>query len=124
MKMKLKLMVFAACAMVAAFAAVADDATPSPRFQGFTLGDRVDAAVCRRAGSILNVGGEAEYERKRQKLTAKYKAEFAAYECGREKGTKEFTIEYDDKHKCAEVVLAYILTSYPASRAYGIYAGR
>ena len=78
----------------------------------------------RRAGSILNVGGEAEYERKRQELTAKYKAEFAARECDSGRGTKQFTIEYDDKHKCAEVVLAYILTSYPASRAYGIYAGR
>ena len=73
---------------------------------------------------ILNVSGEAEYERKRQELTAKYRAEFAAYECDRNIGRKEFTIEYDDKHKCAEVVLAYILTSYPASRAYGIYAGR
>ena len=78
----------------------------------------------RRAGSILNVGGEAEYERKRQELTAKYRAEFAAYECDRNIGRKEFTIEYDDKHKGAEVVLAYIWTSYPASRAYGIYAGR
>ncbi|MBQ2629295.1 MAG: hypothetical protein IJG13_06415 [Kiritimatiellae bacterium] len=46
------------------------------------------------------------------------------YECDRDRGTKQFTIEYDDQHKCAEVVLAYILTSYPASRAYGIYAGR
>ena len=73
---------------------------------------------------ILNVSGKAEYERKRQELAAKYKAEFVAYECDRDIGTKEFTIEYDDKHKCAEVVLAYILTSYPASRAYGIYAGR
>ena len=78
----------------------------------------------RRAGSILNVGAEAEYERKRQELTAKYKAEFAAYECDRDRGTKQFTIEYGDQHKCAEVGLAYILTSYPASRAYGIYAGR
>ena len=77
-----------------------------------------------RIMGILNVGGEVEYERKRQKLTAKYKAEFAAYECDRDRGTKQFTIEYDDQHKCAEVVLAYILTSYPASRDYGIYAGR
>ena len=120
----MKKMMVAACAMAAAFAAVADGAPPSPRFLGFALGDKVDAAVCRRAGSILNVGGEAEYERKRQELTAKYKAEFAAYECDSGRGTKQFTIEYDDKHKCAEVVLAYILTSYPASRAYGIYAGR
>ena len=78
----------------------------------------------RRAGSILNVSGEAEYERKRQELTAKYKAEFAARECDSGRGAKQFMIEYDDKHKCAEVVLAYIVTSYPASRAYGIYAGR
>ena len=73
---------------------------------------------------VLNVSGKAECERKAKELAAKYKAEFAAYECDRDIGTKEFTIEYDDKHKCAEVVLAYILTSYPASRAYGIYAGR
>ena len=48
----------------------------------------------------------------------------AAYECDRDMGTKEFTIEYDNKHKCAEVVLAYRATSYAASRAYSIYAGR
>ena len=39
-------------------------------------------------------------------------------------GTKRFTIEYDNKHKCAEVVLAYRATSYAASRAHSIYAGR
>ena len=165
----MKMMMVAVCAMVAAFAAVADDALPPPRFLGFALGDKVDAAVCKARGlsapekvvvdekgttyyccksaaptngydevglvlsfrgkviritGILNVSGEAEYERKRQELTAKYRAEFAAYECDRNIGRKEFTIEYDDKHKCAEVVLAYILTSDPASRAYGIYAGR
>ena len=165
----MKMMMVAVCAMVAAFAWVADGATRSPRFLGFALGDKVDAAVCKARGfsapekvvvdekgttyyccksaaptngydevglvlsfrgkvirimGILNVSGEAEYERKRQELTAKYKAEFAAYECDRDRGTKQFTIEYDDQHKCAEVVLAYILTSYPASRAYGIYAGR
>ena len=46
----MKKMVFAACAMAAAFAAVADDAPPPPRFLGFALGDRVDAAVCKARG--------------------------------------------------------------------------
>ena len=36
--------------MVAAFAAVADDALPPPRFLGFALGDKVDAAVCKARG--------------------------------------------------------------------------
>ena len=43
-------MLVAACAMVAAFAAVADDALPPPRFLGFALGDKVDAAVCKARG--------------------------------------------------------------------------
>ena len=46
----MKLMVFAVCAMAAAFAAVADDAPPPPRFLGFALGDKVDAAVCKARG--------------------------------------------------------------------------
>ena len=46
----MKKMLVAACAMVAAFAAVADDATRSPRFLGFALGEKVDAAVCKARG--------------------------------------------------------------------------
>ena len=46
----MKKMLVAACAMAAAFAAVADDAPPPPRFLGFALGDRVDAAVCKARG--------------------------------------------------------------------------
>ena len=46
----MKKMLFAACAMVAAFAAVADDAPPPPRFLGFALGGKVDAAVCKARG--------------------------------------------------------------------------
>ena len=46
----MKKMLVAACAMVAAFAAVADDALPPPRFLGFALGDKVDAAVCKARG--------------------------------------------------------------------------
>ena len=165
----MKKMMVAVFAMAAAFAAAADDALPPLKFAGFTLGDKVDAAVCKARGlsapvkvvvvemgtfcyrckcatksegfdevqlllssesriisivGLLHTIDEAASIRKAKELAAKYKAEFAAYECDRDIGTKEFTIEYDDKHKCAEVVLAYILTSYPASRAYGIYAGR
>ena len=47
---KMKMMMVAVCAMVAAFAAVADDAPPQPRFLGFALGDKVDAAVCKAHG--------------------------------------------------------------------------
>ena len=46
----MKKMLVAACAMAAAFAAVADDAPPQPRFLGFALGDKVDAAVCKVRG--------------------------------------------------------------------------
>ena len=46
----MKKMLVAACAMAAAFAAVADDAPPQPRFLGFALGDKVDAAVCKARG--------------------------------------------------------------------------
>ena len=46
----MKKILVAACAMVAAFAAVADDALPPPRFLGFALGDKVDAAVCKACG--------------------------------------------------------------------------
>ena len=46
----MKMMMVAVCAMVAAFAAVADDALPPPRFLGFALGDKVDAAVCKARG--------------------------------------------------------------------------
>ena len=46
----MKKMMVAVCAMVAAFAAVADDALPPPRFLGFALGDKVDAAVCKARG--------------------------------------------------------------------------
>ena len=57
----MKMMMVAACAMAAAFAAVADGAPPSPRFLGFALGDKVDATVgktrgfyseCRRRGRV------------------------------------------------------------------------
>ena len=43
-------MLVAACAMVAAFAAVADDALPPPKFLGFVMGHKVDAAVCKARG--------------------------------------------------------------------------
>ena len=46
----MKKMMVAVCAMVAAFAAVADDALPPLRFLGFALGDKVDAAVCKARG--------------------------------------------------------------------------
>jgi hypothetical protein len=46
----------------------------------------------------------------------------AAHECDREKGAKEFTVEYDNKR--AKVVLAYIATSYAAARACGISSSR
>jgi hypothetical protein len=46
----MKKMMVAVCAMVAAFAGVADGATRSPRFLGFALGDKVDAAVCKARG--------------------------------------------------------------------------
>ena len=46
----MKKILVAACAMAAAFAAVADDAPPQPRFLGFALGDKVDAAVCKARG--------------------------------------------------------------------------
>ncbi len=36
--------------MVAAFAAVADDALPPPKFLGVVMGDKVDAAVCKACG--------------------------------------------------------------------------
>ena len=74
-----------------------------------------------RSGVLL-VNGEAEYERKRQELTAKYKAELAAYECEKGKGTKEFWIEYDDKR--VKVMLTYIATKHAAARAYYIFSHR
>ena len=46
----MKKMLLAACAMVAVFAAGADDALPPPKFLGFVLGDMVDAAVCKARG--------------------------------------------------------------------------
>ena len=46
----MKKILVAACAMVAAFAAVADGAPPPPKFLGFALGDKVDAAVCKACG--------------------------------------------------------------------------
>ena len=46
----MKKILVAACAMVAAFAAVADDALPPPKFLGFVMGDKVDAAVCKARG--------------------------------------------------------------------------
>ena len=46
----MKKILVAACAMVAAFAAVADGALPPPKFLGFALGDKVDAAVCKACG--------------------------------------------------------------------------
>ena len=161
----MKKMLFAACSMAAAFAALADDAPPQPRFLGFALGDKVDAAVCKVRGlsapekvvvdekgttyyccksaaptngydeaglvlsfrgkvirimGILNVSGEAEYERKRQELTAKYKAEFAAREC--DTGTMAFEVNYGEK--CVEVILVSLATERLAKRAYYISARR
>ena len=69
---------------------------------------------------ILNVGGEAEYERKRQELAAKYKAEFAAREC--DTGTMAFEVNYGEK--CVEVILVSLATERLAKRAYYISAGR
>ena len=46
----MKMMMVAVCAMVAVFAWVADDALPPPRFFGFALGDKVDAAACKARG--------------------------------------------------------------------------
>ena len=46
----MKKMMVAVFAMAAAFAAAADDALPSFKFAGFTLGDKVDAAVCKARG--------------------------------------------------------------------------
>ena len=46
----MKMMMVAVCAMVAAFAWVADGAMRSSRFLGFALGDKVDAAVCKARG--------------------------------------------------------------------------
>ena len=46
----MKKMMVAVCAMVAAFAWVADGAMRSPRFLGFALGDKVNAAVCKARG--------------------------------------------------------------------------
>ena len=71
---------------------------------------------------FLHVSGEAEYERKWQELTAKYKAEFAAYECEEGKGTKEFWIEYDNNR--VRVMFTNIATKYAAARAYYIFSHR
>ena len=46
----MKKMLVAACAMVAAFAAFADDALPPLRLAGFAICDKVDEAVCRARG--------------------------------------------------------------------------
>ena len=46
----MKKIMVVACAMVAAFAAVADDALPPPKFLGFVMGHKVDAAVCKARG--------------------------------------------------------------------------
>ncbi len=46
----MKKMLVAVCAVVAALAWVADGAMRSPRFLGFALGDKVDAAVCKARG--------------------------------------------------------------------------
>ena len=43
-------MMVAVCAMVAAFAAVADDALPPLRLAGFAICDKVDEAVCKARG--------------------------------------------------------------------------
>ena len=81
--------------MAAAFAAVADDAPPPPRFLGFALGDKVDAAVCKARG-----------------LSAR---ESAA-------GTMAFEVSYGEK--CVEAVLASLATERLARRAYSISARR
>ena len=46
----MKKILIAACAMVAAFAAVADDAMPPLRLAGFAICDKVDAEVCKVRG--------------------------------------------------------------------------
>ena len=46
----MKKMMVAACAMVAAFAAVADDALPPLKLAGFAICDKVDAEVCKVRG--------------------------------------------------------------------------
>ena len=44
------MMMVAACAMVAAVAAFADDALPPLRLVGFAICDKVDEAVCKARG--------------------------------------------------------------------------
>ena len=46
----MKKILVVACAMVAAFAAVADDALPPLRLAGFAICDKVDEAVCKARG--------------------------------------------------------------------------
>ena len=46
----MKKMMVVACAMVAAVAAVADDALPPLRLAGFAICDKVDEAVCKARG--------------------------------------------------------------------------
>ena len=46
----MKKMMVAVCAMVAAFAAVADDALPPLKLAGFAICDKVDAEVCKVRG--------------------------------------------------------------------------
>ena len=46
----MKKMMVVACAMVAAFAAFADDALPPLRLAGFAICDKVDEAVCKARG--------------------------------------------------------------------------
>ena len=46
----MKKMLIAACAMVAAFAAVADDALPPLKLAGFAICEKVDAEVCKARG--------------------------------------------------------------------------
>ena len=46
----MKKMLIAACAMVAAFAAVAEDALPPLKFAGFSICEKVDAAVRKARG--------------------------------------------------------------------------
>ena len=46
----MKKILIAACAMVAAFAAVAGDALPPLRLAGFAMCDKVDAEVCKARG--------------------------------------------------------------------------
>ena len=55
----MKKMMVAVCAMVAAFAALAEDALPPLKFAGFSICEKVDAAV-RKARGLSSVSAASE----------------------------------------------------------------